>query len=295
MLGGALAGLLVGLTGTGGGALVTPMLILVFGLKAPTAISSDLLAALVMRPFGAAVHLKRKTVNLRLVGWLMLGSIPAALLGSYLLGILATSASAKSDVELAIGAALLAGAMATMARSWLDRRRTDARPTRVQELNLRPLGSCAIGAVGGMAVGMTSVGSGSLIIVLLLFLYPSIGTGELVGTDLTQAVPLSAAAGLGAVVFGHVDLSVTEALIVGGVPGVMLGSAFSSRAPERYIRPLITVAILAAGLDYLGLNSTVLALSLPVVLLVVLTTRVANSRGLRLAIPRRGPAPTTRR
>ena len=107
--------------------------------------------------------------------------------------------------------------------------------------------------IGGIVVGLTSVGSGSLMIVLLLFLYPMLGAGQLVGTDLAQAVPLTAAAALGALAFGHVEFGVTASLIIGSVPAVFVGAMFSSRAPDRFIRPVITFVIFASGLKYVGL------------------------------------------
>ena len=122
----------------------------------------------------------------------------------------------------------------------------------------RPLPTVGIGVVGGLIVGMTSVGSGSLMIVLLMFLYPMLSAGRLVGTDLTQAVPLTAAAALGALTFGHVEFGVTTSIIVGSVPAVLVGSLLSSRAPDQYIRPLITFVILASGLKYVGLGTTAL-------------------------------------
>ena len=115
-----------------------------------------------------------------------------------------------------------------------------------------------LGVLGGVIVGMTSVGSGSLMIVLLLFLYPTIGANQLVGTDLTQAVPLTAAAALGALLFGHVEFGVTGSLIIGSVPAVFIGSLLSSSVPDRYIRPVITFVIFASGLKYIGLGTTAL-------------------------------------
>ncbi len=112
--------------------------------------------------------------------------------------------------------------------------------------------------IGGVIVGLTSVGSGSLMIVLLLFLYPLLSAGQLVGTDLTQAVPLTAAAALGALIFGTVQFGVTASLVVGSVPAVLIGSYLSSRAPDRYIRPLITFVIFASGLKYVGVGTTAL-------------------------------------
>jgi hypothetical protein len=211
VLGSAVVGLLVGLTGAGGGALMTPMLILLFNVKPEAAISSDLVAAVVMRPVGSAVHMGKGTVNFRLVGWMCAGSVPMAFLGSWLLHELGSGASAQQNVESALGAALLAGTAAMVLRSWLDSRSGQRRTATVADLAVRPVPTVLIGMVGGLVVGMTSVGSGSLMIVLLLFAYPLIGASQLVGTDLTQAVPLTAAAALGALAFGHVQFGLTSA------------------------------------------------------------------------------------
>jgi len=256
VIGSAVVGLLVGMTGAGGGALMTPMLILLFGVKPIAAISSDLVAAVVMRPVGAAVHLRKGTVNLRLVGWMVLGSVPAAFAGAYLLHLLGKGA--QGNVEIALGAALLVGAAAMVLRTILDRRAGNQRRGAVGDITCRPLPTVIIGLIGGLIVGMTSVGSGSLMIVLLLFLYPMLSAGQLVGTDLTQAVPLTLAAALGALAFGHVEFSVTASIIIGSVPAVLVGSLLSSRAPDRYIRPVITVVIFASGLKYVGVPVTAL-------------------------------------
>ena len=254
VLGSAVVGLLVGLTGAGGGALMTPMLILLFSVKPAAAISSDLVAAVVMRPVGAAVHLRKGTVNLRLVGLMTLGSVPMAFLGTWLLHVLGSSSSSQQDVEIILGAALLAGTAAMAIRFLLDRK-SGPRTGKVAEVRIRQATTVAIGMVGGLMVGLTSVGSGSLMIVLLLFAYPLLSAGELVGTDLTQAVPLTAAAALGALAFGHVEFGVTTSVIVGSVPATLIGSLLSSRAPDRYIRPVITFVIFASGLKYVGVGT----------------------------------------
>jgi hypothetical protein len=263
ILGSAVVGLLVGVTGAGGGALMTPMLILLFNVKPSAAISSDLVAAVVMRPVGAIVHLRRGTVNLRLVGWMVLGSVPTAFLGSWILHEMGGS----SGVEIALGAALLVGATAMVFRSWLDRKSKAERNRDVMEITVQPVPTVLIGMTGGLIVGMTSVGSGSLMIVLLLFLYPLLPAGRLVGTDLTQAVPLTAAAALGALAFGQIEFSVTGAIIVGSVPAVLIGSLLSSRAPDRFIRPVITFVIFASGLKYVGVGTTQLGWILCLVVL----------------------------
>ena len=252
VLGSAVVGLLVGLTGAGGGALMTPMLILLFSVKPAAAISSDLVAAVVMRPVGAAVHLHKGTVNLRLVGLMSLGSVPMAFLGAFLLHQLGNSSADAKNIEIALGAALLLGAAAMVLRYVLDRQSRRPRTGKIAEITVRPVPTVLIGMAGGLIVGITSVGSGSLMIILLLFAYPMLRAGQLVGTDLTQAVPLTAAAALGALTFGHVEFGVTASIIAGSVPAVLIGSLLSSRAPDRYIRPAITFVIFASGLKYVG-------------------------------------------
>ncbi len=262
-----MVGLLVGMTGAGGGALMTPMLILLFGVKPSSAISSDLVAAVVMRPFGAAVHLRAGTVNLKLVRWMVIGSVPAAFLGAYLLHALGDSKSAQNNIETALGSALLVGAFAMVVRYVLDGRSGQSRTATVGELRINAPATLAIGVLGGVIVGMTSVGSGSLMIVLLLFLYPMIGANQLVGTDLTQAVPLTLAAALGALIFGHVEFGVTASLIIGSVPAVLVGSMLSSTVPDRYVRPVIAFVIFASGLKYVGVSTSALGWALCGVLL----------------------------
>jgi uncharacterized membrane protein YfcA len=259
------------MTGAGGGALMTPMLILLFGVTPSAAISSDLVAAVVMRPIGATVHFRKGTVNRALVGWMVLGSVPSAFGGAYLLHLMGNAKSAQENIELALGAALLLGAGAMVLRYILDRRAGERRTGAVHELIARPLPTVMIGIFGGIIVGMTSVGSGSLLIVLLLFLYPTIGAKQLVGTDLTQAVPLTAAAALGALAFGHVEFGVTTSLIIGSVPAVFVGSMISSSVPDRYTRPVITFVIFASGLKYVGLGTTALGWTLCAILLAAAT------------------------
>ncbi|MGI9008954.1 MAG: sulfite exporter TauE/SafE family protein [Streptosporangiaceae bacterium] len=266
VLGSAVVGLLVGLTGAGGGALMTPMLILLFGVTPSSAISSDLVAAVLMRPLGAAVHLRKGNVNMRMVGFMVVGSVPMAFLGTYLLKLLGSGGvNDQTHVETVLGVALLVGAGAMVLRYVLDKRAGHQRLATISDINVRPLPTILIGAVGGLIVGLTSVGSGSLMIVLLLFVYPLIGANQLVGTDLTQAVPLTAAAALGALTFGHVEFGVTASLVIGSVPAVLIGSLFSSRAPDRYVRPLITYVIFASGLKYVGVPTTALGIILAVV------------------------------
>jgi hypothetical protein len=291
VLGSAVIGLLVGMTGAGGGALMTPMLILLFHVKPSTAISSDLVAAVVMRPIGAGVHIRARTVNFSLVRWMVIGSVPAAFLGAYLLHLMGNSKSAQDNVEIVLGAALLVGSAAMVLRMALDRRGGQARTGVIHELIARPVPTVVLGIVGGIIVGLTSVGSGSLMIVLLLFLYPAIGAKQLVGTDLTQAVPLTLAAALGALAFGHVQLAVTGSLIIGSVPAVLIGSFLSSSVPDRYIRPAIAFVIFASGLKYVGLQTTALGWVLCATLLLAASAWLAIAKPWQRTEPAAVPEP----
>lgn len=253
---------------------MTPMLILLFSVKPSAAISSDLVAAVVMRPVGAAVHFQKGTVNLRLAAWLSTGSVPAAFLGSYLLHQMGHAKAATHNVELLLGGALLLGSAAMVARYFIDRRTGNVRGGLVTDIRIRPLATIAIGVFGGLVVGMTSVGAGSLMIVLLMFVYPILGANQLVGTDLSQAIPLTASAAIGAAVFGQVDLPLTTSIIVGSVPAVVLGSLLSSRINDRYLRPAILTVILASGLKYVGVATTPLAWAVGLFLVAILVNWV---------------------
>jgi len=201
-----------------------------------------------------------------------------AFLGAYLLHLMGNSKSAQENIEMVLGAALLVGASAMLLRYVLDRRDGHTRVGVVHDVDVKPVRTVAIGMIGGLIVGMTSVGSGSLMIILLLFLYPMLGANQLVGTDLSQAVPLTLAAALGALAFGHVDFGVTASLIIGSVPAVLVGSLVSSSAPDRYIRPAITFVIFASGLKYVGVGTTALGWILCATLLTVALSWAAVSR-----------------
>lgn len=268
VLGSAVVGFLVGMTGAGGGALMTPMLILLFGVKPSAAISSDLVAAVVMRPVGAAVHMRRDTVHKPLVGWMVLGSVPMAFVGAWILSQMGKNNEAQTNIKTALGVALLIGAAAMVFRYWLDRKGKAVRAGHIHDIVAKPVPTVIVGMIGGLIVGITSVGSGSLMIIMLLFLYPTLQAKQLVGTDLTQAVPLTAAAALGALAFGHVEFGVTVSLILGCVPAVLVGSLLSSSAPDRFIRPAITFVIFASGLKYVGVGTEELGWILVATLLI---------------------------
>ncbi|MHB1905919.1 MAG: sulfite exporter TauE/SafE family protein [Acidimicrobiales bacterium] len=247
VLASALVGLLVGLTGMGGGALMTPMLVLVFGVAPSAAITSDLVAALLMRPAGLLVHWRRGTIHAPLARYLSYGSVPAALAGTATLALLGHSPAAEHRLELALGAALVVGGLAMVVRARRRPGANEARPV------VRPGLTVAVGVLGGFMVGLTSVGAGSLILVLLVALYPGLRNDQLVGTDLAQSIPLTFAATLGTLLFNHVGLALTASIVVGSVPAVVVGSLFSSRAHGPGLRRVIAAVVVASGLKYLGL------------------------------------------
>ena len=258
---GAFVGLLVGLTGMGGGALLTPLLVLVFHVPPLAAISSDLVTSLVMKPVGAAVHLRRRTVQTGLLGWLALGSVPSAFAGALLIGRIGKDPRVQHDLKMAIGVMLLASLTSTVVRQVVDRRaghRSAGGP-----LVVKPLRTVAIGIVGGVAVGMTSVGSGSLVIALLLLAYPRLRPSQLVGTDIVQAIPLVASAALGHLLFGDVQLAVTSSLLLGALPAIYLGARLSATAPAGLTRPIVSGVLLASALALLQAPGWALLLAAP--------------------------------
>jgi uncharacterized membrane protein YfcA len=246
---GALVGLLVGLTGMGGGALLTPLLVLFFNVPPLAAISSDLVTSLVMKPVGAVVHLRRRTVQTGLLKWLALGAVPAAFAGSMIIGKLGHARGVQSNLKIVIGIALLVSLSCTVLRQLMDRRLSAEGAA--EALTVKPGRTVAIGIIGGFAVGLTSVGAGSLIIALLLLAYPRLSPKQLVGTDIVQAIPLVASAALGHLLFGEVRLSVTMSLLIGAMPAVYIGARLSAQAPARVTRPIISGVLMGSALALL--------------------------------------------
>ena len=258
---GLFVGFVVGLTGMGGGALMTPMMILFFGVQPLAAVSSDLVASMVMKPVGGAVHLRKGTVNKEMVRWLVTGSVPSAFLGVLLLRSIGDDEQTQNVVKTSLGVALIFAAGAMVAKALLDLRKAQRLQLaaaageqvdfRVEDIRIRKVPTLFVGIIGGLVVGMTSVGSGSLMIVALLLLYPTIRAGQLVGTDLVQAVPLVASASLGHLLFGDFQLDLTVSLLIGALPGVYVGARVSSSAPGGIIRRALVVVLLASGLKLL--------------------------------------------
>ena len=250
-LAGLLVGLTVGVTGMGGGALMTPILVLLFGVDPLAAVSTDVVASLVMKPIGGTVHARRGTVHTGIVRWLALGSVPAAFGGVLLLKTLGDGEALSAHLQTLLGVTLVVAAAAMTVRVVLSAHRQWATQPPA-EVPVRRWLTLGVGVVGGLVVGMTSVGSGSLMIVLLLCLYPRLSSSSLVGTDLVQAIPLVAAAAIGHVMFGDLRLGLTAALLVGAVPGVYVGARLSAKAPDAVIRPLLVAVLIASALKLLG-------------------------------------------
>ena len=244
---GLFVGFVVGMTGMGGGALMTPMMILLFGIQPLAAVSSDLVASMVMKPVGGAVHLRAAPSTAALVKWLVIGSVPSAFAGVL---VLRCDRQRRADPGRSSRPAWVSRCCSRRAR-WSPRRcwtcaspsscRLRAAPGR-RRARWRPSwsGRCPTlltGIIGGLVVGMTSVGSGSLMIVSLLLLYPSIRAGQLVGTDLVQAVPLVASASLGHLLFGDFQLDLTVVAADRCAPGRLGRRHVSSRGPLRHRAP----------------------------------------------------------
>lgn len=261
-LAGLVVGLVVGLTGMGGGALMTPLLVLVFHVQPLAAVSSDLVASAVMKPVGSAVHLRRGTVHHGLVKWLVIGSVPSAFAGVLLLRALGTGPTVEHRMQVALGYALLLAAAGMAVKAVHGMRDPNATELAREEVGVRRLPTLLVGVLGGLVVGLTSVGSGSVVIVLLLALYPRLRASDLVGTDLAQAVPLVAAASFGHLLFGDFRLGLTTSLLVGAIPGVYVGARLSSRRDAKGLRPLLGLVVLASGLRLVGLGPAVLAATL---------------------------------
>ena len=248
VMGSAVVGLLVGLTGMGGGALMTPMLVLLFGVTPSAAIASDLMAAFFMKPAGVFIHWRRKTVNGAVVRYLCYGSVPAAFFGTYVTHLLGQSVVAEHRLEIMLGSALIIGAIAIFYRSVF----VETPAAGDEHVKVRPVPTVFIGVVGGFMVGLTSVGAGSLILVLLVMVYPTLSNKQLVGTDLAQSLPLTFSAAFGTLLFGHVELGLTSSIVIGSVPMVIVGSLLSSRSNGYLLRRIITGVVLLSGLKYVG-------------------------------------------
>lgn len=237
---GALCGLVVGMTSTGGGALLTPGLILL-GVPPGIAIGTDLLIASVMKLFGGGVYARSGQVHWPTVRWLACGSVPGALVGVYLINLL-PAGSQGPLLSRVLGLALLLAGTATLVRV-LWRSASSSRPMP------RPWVTALLGAVVGALVSATSIGSGSLLLCVLAVLFP-LSSRTLVGTDLVHALVLSTAATLAQLVSGRVDFLLAAQVLVGGIPGVLLGTKLTALLPERAMRGALACTLMGLGVYF---------------------------------------------
>ncbi len=276
VFGGVIVGFVVGLTGMGGGALMTPMLVLFFGVSPLAAVSSDLVVSAIMKPFGGAVHMRMGTVNKALVGWLCLGSVPSAFCGVLVARALGAGGQVQEVIKIALGIALILAAAGLILKAYLaliaaaKRRRGESAPDpgKSSGFVVRPVPTVLVGIVGGLVVGMTSVGSGSLIIIALLMLYPTLQASNIVGTDIVQAVPLVISAAIGHLLFGDFQFDIALSLVIGAIPGVIVGSLVSAKAPGGIVRRALALILLASALKLLNVSNTWTVTVLIAVLLV---------------------------
>ncbi|MCW2783862.1 MAG: hypothetical protein JWP74_379 [Marmoricola sp.] len=249
---GFFVGLIVGVTGMGGGALMTPALIFLGVGNASAIVTADLTAAAVYKSGGALVHSRHGSPNFRLAGWLMLGSVPFAFLGPHLVSWFVDEKDVDSLLKECIGFALLLAAATYAIRLYIQLVRVRAGTQGADDDPvIRPVPTVIVGAVGGLLVGVTSVGSGSVIMVTLLILYPTLSPLKLVGTDLVQAVPLVLSAAVSNIMVNGLDWSITLPLIVGSVPGTLIGARFAAKVPQSVIRRGIVIVLTMSGLALL--------------------------------------------
>jgi uncharacterized protein len=243
---GLAVGILVGLTGVGGGSLMTPLLILLFRIHPSVAVGTDLLFAAVTKSAGTATHGVSQTVDWRITGRLALGSIPATvatLLALHWFG--APSRATEHLMSVALGVALLLTAAVTLARArivaYASQRLRPMPPQRVAVLTV------LTGLVLGAVVSLSSVGAGAIGVTALILLYPGVPIARIVGSDIAHAVPLTLIAGIGHWYLGGVDLGLLASLLLGSLPGIVLGSMLAARVPETVLRPVLAAALLLVG------------------------------------------------
>jgi len=254
-------GLLVGVTGVGGGSLMTPLLVFLFNFNPAVAVGTDLLFAAITKTSGVWVHHgKHGSVDWRIVGWLALGSLPFAIGTLFVLKYLnSVGKETTGAITYSLGIALILTSCALFVRSALlhnaeklgkidDEHSNLENAARFKHLEIPA--TVLIGAVLGVLVTLSSVGAGALGTVALLFLYPRMTTLKIVGTDLAHAIPLTAIAGIGHWTLGNVDFVLLGSLLIGSLPGIWIGSHLSAKIPEKILRPVLATVLLLIGLKF---------------------------------------------
>lgn len=249
-LAGLLVGVLVGLTGVGGGSLMTPLLVLLFGFHPVTAVGTDLLYASVTKTVGTAVHGKEGRVQWRIVLLLASGSVPSAALTILIMSRVGTlAAEAAGTLNLLLGAALLLTSFSIFFRplilNWAGHHIHAMEPARLDRWTI------ILGAILGVLVSVTSVGAGALGTTALLILYPRLPVARIAASDIAHAVPLTFIAGLGHWLMGSVDLTLMIGLLAGSIPGIIIGSLVSGRSSDSILRPVLAITLLIVAVRML--------------------------------------------
>ncbi|MFN8217610.1 MAG: sulfite exporter TauE/SafE family protein [Solirubrobacterales bacterium] len=242
-------GLLVGMTGMGGGSLMTPLLILIFGTQPTTAIGTDIFYSAITKMFGSWRHLKIGTVNMELVRWLAYGSVPAAVSGVALVSLLEQHISEdnlNSLVYAVLGGTLLMVGIVTLTRALILRDLIDERD-RFEIERRHKVAAVVIGATTGFVIGITSAGSGTVIAILLIAVY-RLSPKKVVGTDIVHAAILLSAAAIAHWVGGNIDFGLAGNILVGSIPGVLIGASLSDKAPQGFLRTALGIVLIGSGI-----------------------------------------------
>jgi uncharacterized protein len=258
-LSGLLIGGLVGLTGMGGGSLMTPLLVIVFGFSPAVAIGTDLAHGAIFKTVGAARHRRLGTVHARLSGWMFLGSAPLSILGVWIATVLEHKYGdgAQSVMARVLACALVLGALGLASKSLIRYKEKSDAPFLLRRRDR--IAAVSIGAIGGLIVGLTSVGTGVFFGLSLLFLFP-LRSAKVVGTDIFHAAALLWVAGFGHFIAGNVDMSAVGWLLIGSIPGVVITSQFTLRMPDRALRVALATVLLLSGIKLADLPQTNLLL-----------------------------------
>jgi uncharacterized membrane protein YfcA len=241
-------GVLVGMTGMGGGSLMTPLLILIFGIQPTTAIGTDIVYSAITKTVGGWRHFRMSTVNMELVKWLSFGSVPAAVTGVALVSVLADHVGEDrldSLVYAVLGGTLLMVGIITLGRALILRKLIDERDSFEIERRHK-VAAVVIGATTGFVIGITSAGSGTVIAILLIAVY-RLAPKKVVGTDVFHAAILLWAAGIAHIIGGNVDFALAGNILIGSIPGVIVGAALSGKAPQGFIRTALGIVLIGSG------------------------------------------------
>ncbi len=244
-------GVLIGLTGVGGGSLMTPLLIFLFKVEPAVAVGTDLLFAAITKTGGIWAHARRRTVEWRIAGLLALGSVPTALLTVYAIGQVGTGdAIIEKFITHGLGIALILTAASILFKSQMHLLGDGLRQRYPALRAYRDRITVLAGVLLGVLVPISSVGAGALGAAILMFLYPRIPTIRIVGTDIAHAVPLTAVAGLGHLQLGTVNTGLLAALLLGSLPGIYIGSHLGTVVPDRIMRPLLASVLVIIGIKF---------------------------------------------